>query len=76
MNYKQTKLCKTNPISKNEKSNVICYLTNEYGNNSSITAMQKRTQNEPKRTQFIVSLPALSEAEGSNLFQTASFIMD
>jgi len=49
---KQSKLCETNPISGTPKMNLTHYSTNRYDNNSDLLTMQKRSQNEPKQTQF------------------------
>jgi hypothetical protein len=73
LSIKNIKLCKTNPISGTPKMNLTHYSRNRYDNNSGLLTMQKRSQNEPKRTQPVVSKrsasnhqtqPALSEVEG------------
>ncbi len=57
------KKCKTNPISENAESNLICYLTSKYGNNPNIPAMQKRTQTNPILSARVADKISLSVAQ-------------
>jgi hypothetical protein len=55
---------KTNPIPERPKMNENLFATKVYEN---ITTFRLE-QNKPNQTQPVVSLPALSAIEGSNLF--------
>jgi len=67
-NPKQTQ---TNPITEKAKMNVSSIITKGYENKPRFQAKAKQTQYKPKQTQSVVSLPALSAVEGSNLFQNS-----
>jgi len=59
----------TNPIKANlldAQINVSSLLTKDYENKR----LHRRGQDKPKQTQPVVSLPAVSKVEPSNLFQT------
>jgi hypothetical protein len=48
---KNNKLCKTNPISGNPKTNLNYYIANDYERKSGPLMMQKQTQTKPIQTQ-------------------------
>jgi len=54
------------PNFRNDKINSTFYFTKVYENEQ----LCSREKNKPNQTQPVVSLPALSKVEVSNLFQT------
>jgi len=63
---KQSKLCETNPISEKPKMNLTHYITMDYERKSSLLTMQKRTQTNPKQTQFMVSKRSASNHQSQS----------
>ncbi|MFA5239264.1 MAG: hypothetical protein WC476_06100 [Phycisphaerae bacterium] len=43
-------------------------MTNDYDGNSDLLTMKKQTQNKPKQTQFILSLPVVSLSNQSKIW--------